>query len=160
MSKVPGHVDLNSPMTDEERYNAVGNDFADRVAKAAAAALPRPSDAEQQEWQNQQSFLERYCQLVPLALMQWPAAGPSQGHKSLPKRADPTDAPRRSFREDLLGPWRDPDGEGGAASSELDLGGGGAHRGFDGSALQERAPKARLEVAGGAMAMHELPRHQ
>ena len=36
-------------------------------------------------------------------MMKWPSASPSQGHKSLPKRADSDQHARSSFRSDLLG---------------------------------------------------------
>jgi hypothetical protein len=53
VSKVQAHVDINSSLTGEAKYNAIGNDFADRVAKAEAASLPRPSESELQEWLRQ-----------------------------------------------------------------------------------------------------------
>ncbi len=110
MSWVPGHVDLCDDMTPDDRLNAIGNDLADKVAKDQASLLPRPSEAEQQDWEKQQSFLRNYFRFLPSALMLWPSASPSQGHKSLPKRAEgdqPTD--RESFLTDLLGPWRETD---------------------------------------------------
>ena len=97
-------------MTSDDRLNAIGNDLADKIAKDQASLLPRPSEAEQQDWEKQQSFLRNYFRFLPAALMQWPSASPSQGHKSLPKRAaddQPTD--RASFLTDLLGPWREDD---------------------------------------------------
>jgi hypothetical protein len=105
VSKVQAHMDIDAAPTDEARYDAIGNDFADRVAKAESASLPRPSDLELQEWSRQQAFLQAYFKFLPQALMHWPAIGPSQGHKSLPKRADSELGTRRSFRDDLLGPW-------------------------------------------------------
>ncbi len=109
VSKVKGHASLDDSMTAEDKFNAVGNDFADRTAKAAAARLPRPSDAELAEWQQQQSFLRKYVRYVPEALMKWIAVNPSQGHKSLPKRADGAQRARTSFIGDFLGSLRPSD---------------------------------------------------
>ncbi len=109
--KVQGHANVEAARTARERYEALGNDHADRVAKSAAARLPQPSPTELQAWYFQAEFLALYLQYVPRALALWPSIRPSAGRRSLPKRNDATSgqAPSRgqaSFAADVLGPRR------------------------------------------------------
>ena len=83
-SKVKGYVDLDTCETDEDKFAAIGNDFADRVAKAAALRLPRPSTAEQEDWNQQQVFLKKYLQFIPSALFFWASGQPDPRAQSPP----------------------------------------------------------------------------
>ncbi len=107
INKVAGHASLEDCRSDDDRLNAIGNDFADRTAKALARARPQPSQSEVEEWQRQQKFLKKYLEFIPSVLSRWPSNSPSQGHKSLPKRAEADEAGRMSYLADLMGPWRD-----------------------------------------------------
>ena len=114
--KVKGHADPDSAATSHERYLAMGNDHADRVARAAAADQPQPSPLELQEYDAQISFLRQYLPYVSQALALWPAVGPSLGKRPLPRTRE--SAARRgsrggqaSFLHDVLsaiGPQRAP----------------------------------------------------
>ncbi len=115
--KVRGHAQLDDCRSHNEWLDAVGNDFADKTAKAMAHSRPQPSPAEIVEWNCQQSFLRKYSLYIPFVLSQWPANSPSQGHKSIPKRADADLSARLSFLSDLLGPWRAREQEGKNQSS-------------------------------------------
>jgi hypothetical protein len=87
IEKVKGHADLNAAThTARERYLAIGNDHADRNARAAADQQPQPSAQELQEHQRQARFLHQYFSYVPRALARWPAVGPALGKKPLPRR--------------------------------------------------------------------------
>ncbi len=106
--KVKGHADLEAAQTERERYLAVGNDFADRNAKAAAAQLTQPTAQEIQEHQHQVAFLRQYLAYVPRALARWPAVGPSLGKKPLPRRdrglrGQASRGGQASFLTDVLG---------------------------------------------------------
>ena len=80
-----GHVDPSSCQGDPEAtFQAIGNQHADRVAGAAAAATQQPSQPELQAWSEAAAFLGRWLKYVPRALVLWPSAKPSKGHKSLP----------------------------------------------------------------------------
>ncbi len=107
VTKVAGHARLEDCRSDGERIDAIGNDFADRTAKAMALSRPQPSQTEVDEWLKQKSFLKKYLEFVPFVLSQWPSNSPSQGHKSIPKRADAEASGRLSYLSDLLGPWRE-----------------------------------------------------
>ena len=86
IEKVKGHTELNATLTARERYLAIGNDHADRNARAAADQQPQPSAQELQEHERQARFLHQYFAYVPRALARWPAVGPALGKKPLPRR--------------------------------------------------------------------------
>ncbi len=101
-----GHVDPDSCRDDPEaRFKAQGNGHADRVAGAAAAATQQPSQTERQRWLEEADFLGRWLRYVPRALVLWPSAKPSVGHRSLPRREGEAAPMGRSFASDLMGPW-------------------------------------------------------
>jgi hypothetical protein len=101
-----GHVSVDSCGGDAEAiFQALGNQHADRIAGAAAAEALAPSRAETDSWNLEVSFLRRWLEYVPRALVLWPTAKPSVGHKSLPRRDGPKAASGCSFLSDVLGPW-------------------------------------------------------
>ena len=101
-----GHVDVQSCQGDAEAiFLALGNGHADRVAGAAAAATQRPSSEELRIWTEESAFLGRWLKYVPRALALWPSMKPSEGHKSLPRRAGARAPSGCSFASDVLGPW-------------------------------------------------------
>jgi hypothetical protein len=53
---VPGHVDPDACDNPEERYNALGNQPVDFVAKGAVEKYSKPSDREVWEWHQEVSF--------------------------------------------------------------------------------------------------------
>ncbi len=59
VTHVPGHVDPSTCTDAEERFNALGNDAADRVAKASLDRYSKPSDREFFEWNQEVSFLQK-----------------------------------------------------------------------------------------------------
>ena len=101
----PGHVSLEECTSQRERFLAMGNDHADKVAQSAALATQSPSPMELQTWDFERAFLSRWLQYVPRALAMWPSVAPSSGHASLPRRPD-FQAPGVgvSFLSDVLGP--------------------------------------------------------
>ncbi len=108
--KVKGHANPEEASTARGRYEAVGNDFADRVAKAAANAQPQPSQRELQQWAADKDLLKRYLSYVPRALSKWPSISPTVGKKSRPRlQAGHSDqGPHRgpsSFAADVLGEY-------------------------------------------------------
>ncbi len=110
-----GHVDPSSCTNSDDAYRAIGNGHADRVAGIAAAKTPLPSTREFEVWTSESDMLVRWLRYVPRALALWPAARPTAGHKSLPKRAGPRAATGCSFASDVLGPWS---AESGARASQ------------------------------------------
>ena len=101
-----GHVSVESCGGDSEAiYQALGNQHADRVAGAAAAAALAPSRIELDSWNADAAFLKRWLEYVPRALVLWPTAKPSKGHKSLPRRSGARATQGCSFLSDVLGPW-------------------------------------------------------
>jgi hypothetical protein len=62
--KVKGHADPDAAATPHDRYLAIGNDHADRMARAAAENQPQPSQAELQDHEAQKAFLRQYLPYV------------------------------------------------------------------------------------------------
>ncbi len=110
MVKVKGHVNPEEASTARGRYEAIGNDFADRVARAAADAQPQPSQGELQQWAADKDLLKRYLCYVPRALSKWPSISPTVGKKSRPRLQaghsdqEPSRGPS-SFAADVLGEY-------------------------------------------------------
>ena len=100
--KVKGHAKIEEAVTDRERFEAKGNDHADRVAKSAAAqqvpSSSQPSGA------PGMGAAEYY---VPAALSKWPAVSPVLGKRALPRRLQDGERVKgqSSFASDVLGPW-------------------------------------------------------
>ena len=100
--KVRGHADVDAATSDRERFEAIGNDRADAVAKTAAAELRTPSKGELHEWEQQTAFLKAYLKSVPKALALWPAVGPSVGKRALPRRVQGGNGPRAGRRSQRM----------------------------------------------------------
>ena len=170
--KVQGHADIDGAPTARARFEAIGNDHADRVARAAASELTQPSPAELQQWHGQRHFLQRYMKYLPRALSRWPAIGPTVGKRSLPKRAaackgqEPAKG-QASFIADVLGEYgamhsraqaalrrehaaTDASGIGTTPNGiDPELDGGSRARDAAAARQQMRPPDQRPEVAGG-----------
>ena len=59
VTHVPGHVDPDACDTAEERYNALGNQAADHIAKASLDRYCKASEREIFEWHQEVSFLQK-----------------------------------------------------------------------------------------------------
>lgn len=105
-----GHVDVATCSDAEEAYKALGNQHADRIAGAAAAATAMPGKREIVQWEADSDRLERWLRYVPRALALWPTAQPTSGHKSRPKRQGPRATSGCSFPSGVLGPWAEFEG--------------------------------------------------
>ena len=108
VEKVKGHARVEEASTEREKYLAVGNDYADRTAKAAADQQPQPTAHQLQEYQFQIAFLRQYLAYIPRALARWPAVGPALGKKPLPRRerghrGQASRGGQASFLADVLG---------------------------------------------------------
>ncbi len=57
--KVQGHANVEACDTPADRFRAIGNDFADQIAKGAAMNTPSPTQAQMREHQLQVDFLKR-----------------------------------------------------------------------------------------------------
>jgi rubredoxin len=108
--KVKGHSDPEEASTARGRYEAIGNDFADKVARAAAEAQARASQEELRQWESDKNLLKRYLAYVARALTMWPSLGPTIGKQSRPKlqasiRDQESARGPSSFASDVLGEY-------------------------------------------------------
>ena len=117
ITKTNGHADpyrfaIGSP----ERFQAFGNEAADRNAKAGALLHGQPRDEEVQKFNNLQQVLRRYLLYVPRALELWPSVSPGRAAdgSTLTFRAldiVPDESARegdKGYLADVLSGWRSP----------------------------------------------------
>ena len=102
--KVAAHVVQESCTSEVDRFRALGNDWADRLAKEAALETQSPTSEQLQQYHLQTAFLHRFLRYVPAALGRWPQVGPTNGKQVLPKRPGAAvRTGRASFVHDALG---------------------------------------------------------